>query len=374
MSRIAKIEVWPVRVPSRRGFALGNGSRVTPGGAGRPVLFIRMETDDGLVGWGEQRANPMWHYETIETMVAAVKHHLAPLSLGLSPYEIGTFHKRAESAMSISVSNGMPFARAAMDVAFHDLAGKMAGLPLHALLGGALVSEVPLCSAIGIDSPEMMAANAAESSAYTAYKIKISGDVAEDARRIRKVAETTGSKPLWLDANQSYTPGTMWKLLESIRDVPSIACVEQPVKSHDWQGMASVRMRCGLPVALDEGSFSSSDLAKAVRMDAADMVVLKICKAGGIRKCLESAAVAEANGVELLGSGLTDCGVAFAAAIHMFSTLKLSLPPELNGPELLEDMLVHGLEITNATVKVPTGPGLGVEPDVDKLKELRMNF
>ncbi|MBD2861455.1 mandelate racemase/muconate lactonizing enzyme family protein [Paenibacillus oceani] len=371
MTRIAKIDVWSVRVPGRRVFELGNGSKVTPGGVGRPVMFIRMETDDGIVGWGEQRANPMWHYETIETMVAAVRHHLAPLALGLSPYEIGTFHKRAEAAMSISVSNGMPFARAAMDIAFHDLAGKMAGLPLHALLGGALVSEVPLCSAIGIDRPEVMAANAAESSAYTAYKIKISGDIAEDARRIRKIVETTGSNPLWLDANQSYTPGTIWRMLESIRDISTVACVEQPVKSHDWNGMASVRMRCGLPVAIDEGSFSAADLAKAARMGAADMVVLKICKAGGIRKCLESAAVAEANGIALLGSGLTDCGIAFAAAIHMFSTLQLALPPELNGPELLEDMLVKGLEITNATVKVPTGPGLGVEPDVDKLKDLK---
>jgi muconate cycloisomerase len=307
-------------------------------------------------------------------MVGAIRHHLAPLAIGLSPYEIGKFHDRAEAAMSVSVSNGMPFARAALDVAFHDLAGKLAGLPLHALLGGALTSEVPLCSAIGVDTPETMAANARESSAYSAYKIKVAGDIQKDAERIRAVAEVTGDKPLWLDANQSYTPGSVLRLLDQIQDVKTVVCVEQPVKSPDWAGMASVRQRSRLPVAVDEGSFSATDLAKVISFQAADMAVLKVCKSGGIRKCLESAVVARTNGLELLGSGLTDCGVAFAAAIHMFSTMKLALPAELNGPELLQDMLVSGLDIRNAVAQVPTGPGLGVEPDIEKLKELRLEL
>jgi muconate cycloisomerase len=374
MTRIARIDLYPVNVPFRRTFTLGNGSTSSTQDAGKPVLFVRMETDDGLVGWGEQRADPKWSYETIETMVAAIRHHLAPLAIGLSPFDVATFHDRAEAAMSISVSNGMPFARAAMDIAFHDLAGKMAGVPLHALLGGALVSEVPLCSAIGVDTPETMAAHARESSAYSAYKIKVAGDPIADAARIRAVAEETGGKPLWLDANQSYAPSRLMRLLDEVADIRSIVCVEQPVKSPDWAGMAAVRQRSRLPVAIDEGSFSATDLAKAIRFQAADMVVLKVCKSGGVRKCLETAAVAKANGIELLASGLTDCGVAFAAAIHMFSTLKLTLPAELNGPELLQDMVVKGLDIRGGVAKVPAGPGLGVEPELDKLREWRIEL
>lgn len=370
MTRIAKIDLYPVNVPFRRVFTLGNGSTSSTKNAGKPVLFARMETDDGLVGWGEQRADPQWSYETIETMAAAVRHHLAPLAIGLSPFDVSTFHARAEAAMSVSVSNGMPFARAVLDIAFHDLAGKLAGVPLHALLGGAIASEVALCSAIGVDTPERMAANARESSAYGSYKVKVSGDVAADAERIRAVAEATGGKPLWLDANQSYTPSGLIRLLESTRDIASLFCVEQPVKSPDWSGMATARQRSRLPLAIDEGSFSAMDLAKAIRFQAADMAVLKICKSGGIRKCQESAVVARANGLELLGSGLTDCGVAFAASIHLFSTLKLALPAELNGPELLRDMLVDGLAIRDGVAQVPTAPGLGVEPDTAKLREL----
>jgi muconate cycloisomerase len=164
------------------------------------------------------------------------------------------------------------------------------------------------------------------------------------------------------------------RLLDEVADIRSIVCVEQPVKSPDWAGMAAVRQRSRLPVAIDEGSFSATDLAKAIRFQAADMVVLKVCKSGGIRKCLETAAVAKANGIELLASGLTDCGVAFAAAIHMFSTLKLTLPAELNGPELLQDMVVKGLDIRGGVAKVPAGPGLGVEPELDKLREWRIEL
>ncbi|MGG1519368.1 enolase C-terminal domain-like protein [Paenibacillus oryzisoli] len=373
MTTIAHIELYPVNVPYRKAFTLGNGVTSDASGPGKPVLFVRMETDDGLVGWGEQRAEPRWSYETIETMAAAIRYHLAPLAIGLSPFDVALFHERADAALSVSVSNGMPFARAAMDMAFHDLAGKLAGVPLHAFLGGALASEVALCSAIGVSSPEAMAAQAQESSAYSAYKIKVAGDVPEDSERIRAIAGVTAGKPLWLDANQSYTPGTMVRLLRSIADVEQVVCVEQPVKSTDWSGMAAIRQRSPLPLALDEGCFSASDLAKAVRFSAADMVVLKICKSGGIRKCLETAAVAKANGLELLGSGLTDCGVAFAASVHLFSTLKLALPAELNGPELLQDMLVQGLDIRDGVVRVPSAPGLGVEPEVEKLLDLRIN-
>ena len=372
MTRIAKVDLFPVLVPYRRVFTLGNGVTSKLEDRGKPVLFVRMETDDGLVGWGEQRAEPRWSYETIETMVAAIRHHLAPLAIGLSPFEIGKFHEKAEAELSVSVSNGMPFARAAMDMAFHDLAGKLAGVPLHALLGGALSDEVALCSAIGVDTPDQMAAHALESKMYSAYKIKVSGDAVQDERRLRRIAEVTGDKPLWLDANQSYTPGNMLRLLDAVADLSAIVCVEQPVKSPDWSGMASVRMRSRLPVAIDEGSFSAMDLAKVSRFQAADMVVLKICKAGGIRKSLETASVARANGMELLGSGLTDCGVAFAAALHLFSTLRLALPAELNGPELLQDMLVKGLDIRDGVARVPAGPGLGVEPEMEKLRELSM--
>lgn len=367
LPRVTSLEVFHVKVPFRHSFVLGSGAVGSPGQKG-DVIFVKLTTDSGHVGWGEQRALPSWSYETPETIAVVITKYLAPLLKDLSPFDVALFHQRANKALSPSVSNGFPFARAAVDLAMHDAAGKFAGLPVHALLGGKLDDELPLCSAIGVDTPGAMAARVVESSAYHAYKVKISGDIRADVAAIRTVAEVAGGKPLWLDANQSYSPSAMVRLLDSVKDVPELFCVEQPVPSTDWAGMKRVRDAGRLPVAIDEGSFTAADLARTIALGAADMVVIKICKSGGLRNALKTAAVAGANGIEILASGLTDCGIGFAASLHLFSTMKLALPAELNGPELLENLYVEGLDIANGVASVPNGPGLGVFVDEERIR------
>jgi|GEM_PF-6491580 len=180
--------------------------------------------------------------------------------------------------------------------------------------------------------------------------------------------EVAEGKPLWLDANQSYRPSAAHQLVDRVRDTPGLWCIEQPVGSLDWGGMRSLRARLGLPVAIDEGCFSATDLARSAALELADLVVIKTCKSAGLRGALRSAAVADAHGIEILASGLTDCGVGFAAALHLFSGLTLALPAELNGPELLADLYVDGLEIVDGRAKVPDGPGLGITVDEERIR------
>jgi muconate cycloisomerase len=367
MSRIRSVEVFPVAVPFAKGFVLGSGAVGTPDRAGQ-VVFVKITTEDGVVGWGEQRALPSWSYETAETIAVVVKRYLEPLLLELTPFDVELFHRRANRLLSPSVSNGFPFARAAVDLAMHDAAGHAAGLPVHALLGGAVHAEIPLCSAIGVDAPAAVRERVQQSADYAAYKVKIAGDPDADAAAVAAAAEVAGGKPLWLDANQSYRPSALRQLLGAVGEVPGLHCVEQPVPSTDLLGLQRVRAMIDLPVAVDEGSFTAADLARVVRLDAADLVVVKIGKAGGIRTALKTAQVALASGVELLASGLTDCGIGFAAALHLFSQLDLALPAELNGPELLADLYVDGLQITKAVATVPTAPGLGVEVDEERIR------
>ncbi|MCD4851613.1 hypothetical protein LN996_12395 [Arthrobacter sp. AK01] len=367
MPRVASLEVFAVKVPFKHSFVLGSGAVGAPGQCG-DVIFVKLTTDSGHVGWGEQRALPSWSYETPETIVLVIEKYLSPLLMDLSPFDVGLFHRRADKVLSPSVSNGFPFARAAVDVAMHDAAGQIAGLPVHALLGGKVNSELELCSAIGVDTPAAMVARVEESSEYHAYKVKISGDVRADTEAIHAVSEVAGGKPLWLDANQSYSPSSMMRLLDRVVDVPGLFCVEQPVPSTDWAGMKRVQAASRIPVAIDEGSFTSQDLARTIALGAADMVVIKICKSGGIRNAMKTAAVATANSTEILASGLTDCGIGFAASLHLFSNLELALPAELNGPELLNDLYVEGLTITNAIATVPDAPGLGVTVDEERIR------
>lgn len=366
-ARITSLETFRVAVPFKHKFVLGSGSVGGPSQTG-DVIFVKLTTETGEVGWGEQRALPSWSYETPETIAMVIQNYLTPIVLELSPFDVELFHERANKLLSPSVSNGFPFARAAVDMAMHDAAGKMVGLPVHTLLGGRKTHELELCSAIGVDRPDAMADRVRESSDYHAYKVKISGDVHADSQAIHAVYEAARGKPIWLDANQSYSPALLMKLLDSVNDVPDLFCIEQPVASTNWAGMQRVRAATSIPVAIDEGSFSAADLARSVALNAADMVVIKICKSGGLRNALKTAAVASANGIEILASGLTDCGVGFAASLHLFSVLDLALPAELNGPELLDNLYVEGLDITKATARVPDSPGLGIAVDEERIR------
>jgi muconate cycloisomerase len=366
-SRIVSVEAFVVPVPFRRDFVLGSGPVAGRGRTG-DVVFVKITTADGAVGWGEQRALPSWSYETAETIMVVIEKYLTPILLDLTPYDVEAFHRRASKTLSPSVSNGFPFARAAIDIAMHDAAGRLAGLGVDQLLGGRVVDSIPLCSAIGIGDPEAVARHVQDSSAYHAYKIKISGDIGADLASLRAAAERADGKPLWLDANQSYRPAAVRRLLADLGDLPGLYCIEQPVPSTDWGGMQRLRADLQLPVAIDEGSFTAADLARSAVLGAADLAVIKICKSGGLRQAQRTAAVAQAHGIEILASGLTDCGIGFAAALHLFSAIDLALPAELNGPELLADLMVDGLQITDAVASVPTGPGLGVEVDEERIR------
>ncbi|QDP97142.1 muconate cycloisomerase [Microlunatus elymi] len=366
-SVIDRLEVFCVPVPFRHKFVLGSGAVGDRTHTG-DVIFVKLTTSDGVVGWGEQRALPSWSYETPETIMVVIEKHLAPLLIGLSPYDVELFHRRAAKALSPSVSNGFPFARAALDIAMHDAAGRAVGLPVHQLLGGRCTDEIALCSAVGVDEPERVAERVTESAAYHAYKIKISGQADADAAAVRAAADVAAGKPIWLDANQSYRPAALRQLLAAVRDVPGLFCIEQPVPSTDWAGMQRLRADLELPLAIDEGSFSAADLARTAVLGGADLAVIKVCKSGGLRQAQRTAAVAQAHGIELLASGLTDCGVGFAAALHLFSAMDLALPAELNGPELLDHLFVDGLTIRDSVATVPTGPGLGVEVDEERIR------
>ena len=368
MSKIAHVDVYPTAVGMKDIFNIGTGFVGDASSAGDHV-FVKITTDDGYVGWGEQRALPSWSYETTESITTTIRHYIAPLLLGRDPLNLNQIHHAIYDALKPAVSNGHPFAKAAVDIALHDLNGRILDVPLHALFGGKRHDALPLCYALSIDTPEIMGLKAEALSPCSCFKVKVAGVPAEDEERLRAVHEAMPDAKLWIDANQSYTPSNALELLKRVADIREIYCMEQPVASQDWFGMKRVREDASIPIAIDEGCFTYFDLAKIARLECADAVVLKVCKSGGLAGCLKSAHVAEANSLELLGSGLTEAGIGFIASVHLFSTLELVLPAELNAPAFLTTMAVSGVEIHDHIVSVPDGPGLGVTPDENYINE-----
>jgi len=367
MSKIAHVEVYPTAVGMKDVFTIGTGFVGDTDAAGHHI-FVKITTDDGYIGWGEQRALPSWSYETTESITSTIKYHITPLLLGQNPLHLNGIHNAIYQALKPAVSNGHPFAKAAVDIALHDLCGQILNVPVHILFGGKQHNTLPLSYALSIDTPEIMALKAKALSPCSCFKVKVEGMPAVDEERIRAVNEAAPNAKLWIDANQSYTPSNALELLKRVQDINEIYCMEQPVASQDWFGMKRVREAASIPIAIDEGCFTYFDLGKIARLECADAVVLKVCKSGGLTECLKSVYVAEANAIELLGSGLTEAGVGFIASVHLFSTMDLVLPAELNAPVFLETMAISGVEINDHVVTVPNGPGLGITPDEDYIK------
>ena len=368
MSKITYVDVYPTAVGMKDVFNIGTGFVGDASSAGDHV-FVKVTTDDGYVGWGEQRALPSWSYETTESITTTIRHHIAPLLLGRDPLNLNQIHEEIYQALKPAVSNGHPFAKATVDIALHDLRGRILDVPLHTLFGGKRHDTLPLCYALSIDTPEIMGLKAQALFPCSCFKVKVAGVPAADEERLRAVHEAAPDAKLWIDANQSYTPSNALELLKRVADIREIYCMEQPVASQDWFGMKRVREDASIPIAIDEGCFTYFDLAKIARLECADAVVLKVCKSGGLTGCLKSVPIAEANSLELLGSGLTEAGIGFIASVHLFSTLDLVLPAELNAPAFLETMVVSGIQIHDHVVTVPDGSGLGVTPDEDYINE-----
>lgn len=367
-SRIRKVEVLPVGIRFRTQFKIGVG---TVGDKAKPgkYVMVRAETEDGHVGWGMTLTIPAWSYETIESVVGTLRHHLAPMAIGRTPFEWNALKKEMDEAIRPAVSNGAPFAKSALEIAMLDLAGRVAGVPLHRLLGGKLRESIELCYAVSIDSPSAMAEEVKRWPACRCFKVKVAGNADEDVKRLEAILLARPEIDIWLDANQSYQSIQLERFLDALQDFDNIRCFEQPVRSEDWMGLRRAREKSPYPVAIDEGCFSSFDVARVAEMRAADLVVLKVAKSGGVTNCAKSAAVSEAHGLGLLGSGLTDGGVSLMASVHLYSTLDLLLPPELNGPQFLADLLAEDIEMDGVNVTVPETPGLGIRIPEDRVRE-----
>jgi muconate cycloisomerase len=370
MSTIRAVEAYPLKIPYVRPFVLSRGVVGKPGVPG-DHLYVKIETSNGTVGWGEARLMHTWMYETLESAYTSLVNYIAPALKGMDVFSLNLILRKLDKLLTPVVSSGQPFVKSAVETALFDVIGKITGQPIHKLIGGKICDYVEL-SAMMSGDPEAMTDYAKEmaSKGYRCFKVKIMGDPVEDVKRLKVVSEAVPDATIWADANQAYTSFTIRRLLNLITDmdVTRIICLEQPVPTWDYEGLRRITSESPIPVAVDESMFSHYDLIKLISIDALDLIVLKLAKSGIIGN-LKIAALAEAAGIDLFASGMTESGVGFTASVHLFSTLPIVAPIDINGPQFLESLLVDGLSFEGAKVKVPDKPGLGVEVREDKVEE-----
>jgi L-alanine-DL-glutamate epimerase-like enolase superfamily enzyme len=352
------VDVYAVRYTLAGGeFALSGGRAAS----GQDATVVRLETEDGLVGWGEQAVFAPSFLPAHGAGARATLELLGPAVLGADPRQVEVVYARMDAAVK-----GHAYAKSAVDIACWDLFGKATGMCVADLLGGARQEEIPLYWGIGVAEPAAMRARVDEALArgYRQIQIKVGTGWREDVERVEACLDALGgAERVLVDANG------WWPLAEAARAVAALEAhdvyVEQPCATTDE--CAQVRARSRRPFVLDESIAGLAELHRA--RGAADAVRLKLSQFGGITPMRRARDLAADWGLQMT---LEDSGggdVVTAAMLH----LSASVPPRLlmNGflaGEMVAERIARDPprnEGGHATL--PPGPGLGVDVDEDTL-------
>ncbi len=369
---ITDISAFALRLPFLNEFRIARGSVGSPT-AGAPHVYVRVTAEDGTVGWGEARPSHRWSYETEESVLTTIRGYLAPALLGHNAFDLAGIHRVMHTEIAPGLTVGQPIAKSAIDIAVHDLLGRRLGIGLSDLLGSHGPRNVALSWLISTTDPEEAANMAADASArgYRGLKVKVGVRVEHDLELLAAVKRAAPAAYLWADANGSYDVAQAKRLARGMATI-GIDVLEQPLPANDLAGLRSLRAAMDLPLALDESVCSGADLVAALRHEALDMLVIKVCKIGGLWPARRMMDMAQEAGVDMLGSGLTESRLGLAAGAGLFSAFALRHPVDLNGPQFLgDDPIAAGPVIANGVAHLPDGPGLATTLDSDKLERYR---
>ncbi len=331
-------------------------------------LIVRIETDVGLVGVGESVTDIGFFGEPLEQVRSLIDMHFGPRLTGTDPFD------REQLLHSIDF-RGNSCAKAGIDLALHDLVGKALGVPVFTLLGGRVRTRVPVSVEIAGGPPDGMAELCLSSMkrGIRAFKAKIGGIPEEDVERIAAMRDAVGAGvSIRADANQGYSVKEairFCRLAES-RGL-GIDLLEQPVAAWDLDGMAHVRASVDTLIEADESAYSVHDVMNIIRRNAADVINIKIGKAGGLYAAKKIAALAEAAGLKCVLGTAWGLGPEVAAKLHLAaSTVGVTDAVEFTEIMLHDNPLASpGRETlslpldSDGCLPVPDGPGLGVEFD-----------
>jgi L-Ala-D/L-Glu epimerase len=246
---------------------------------------------------------------------------------------------------------GPQAARAAIDIALHDLIGKRLGQPLYRLFG-VNPARLPLTSfTIAMDEPAAMALRARESG-LPILKIKLGSD--RDEALVAAIRGATAAK-LRVDANAGWTREQAAQLIPRLKQY-DIEFVEQPLAADDVEGLRWLKQQhFGVPIFADESIKTSRDIAR--HADAVDGVVIKLMKTGGLREALRAIHLARAHGLQIMLSCMVETSVGVTAAAHLAPLCDYA---DLDGPLLIANDPYNGVRYEGAQLILPEGPGLGV--------------
>lgn len=366
--RITTAEIFQIRLPLISPFIVSYGTYTHV-----ESIVLRLSTDTGLVGWGEATPDPYVTGETWSSAFAMLKHDLLMQIVGKDPL-------RRQSILAGLNRNvkGAQAARAAIDIALWDLAGKHCGVSIAALLGGPVRDQLPWHKTISIADPDQMAdqARAAVAAGHDEIKMKVgSALLADDVARVMAVRQAAGdSVRLQIDANQGWRTPTI-----AIRAIRAIApanpdWIEQAIAAEDLRGLAQIREATGIAQMVDEGALTAQDLLKVIELRCADLVNVKLMKSGGITEAVNMIAIAGAAGMRVMVGSMLEGSIASAAGVQIALAGEPVVANGLVGPTMLSNDVATGLRYSGGALSLDTSvPGLGVRVDEEQVKRFTVS-
>lgn len=364
MSTIQAFETFVVRYPLRdmhfKFFASPSGRPAT-----RDTVLLRLEDNEGHVGWGQSVPSPTWSYETLQTVRSTLDLHLGPALLGMPLEDLAAIHATMHRVIAPSFSIGQPICKAAVDLALVDLLTRHRHLSFAEYLGRRTQDAITLSWTLNPRSLTELDTQlqAAKEAGFARFNLKVGADVEFDLAVCRRLRQVEPDAFAWCDANGGYDAEHARRAARGMADL-GIAALEQPVPANRLRWCAELKAFGALPIILDEPIVSRVDVEEFHRLGMLDGVAIKVSRCGGLTEAVAVMEYLEAEGLLLFASGLTDPDVSFAASLALLGAFQLQRPAALNAPQYLEGTFLRTpLRVEGDRAEVPRGPGLGVEID-----------
>lgn len=324
-------------------------------------LVVIIETDSGDVGYGSAPATPLITGDTHGTMISVINTLFRPLLIGR---EIGNFNQLIQLVQGSVVHHTS--AKAALEIALYDLWGKLYQTPLYKLLGGG-ENQLKTDITISVDTIDKMVSDSQKAIAqgFDVLKVKVGKNIDQDIERVKAIYQAVSNQAvIRLDVNQGWTAKqTVFAVKQLTSAGVKLELIEQPVKADDFSGMCYISERIHTPIMADESAFSPQNVIELIKLNAVDIINIKLMKTGGLSNAIKIADICQLYHVECMIGCMLEGSVAVAAAAHLaVAKSQVITKVDLDGPALGQyDPVQGGVTFNLATIQLSDAPGLGIE-------------